>query len=162
MCENGYLYIRRVAPRRPLFELRCAILEICASAGWIDTSADLMLGKWSGAGPFTEGDPQYMAVYKQIINHSLFKSWADREEFLLTISKLINGPVLAHRLRIGRVTFPNNIHQTTAAHQDFHYIRGTPQTYTIWTPLGDCPFELGGLAVLRGLHSAGTVEQDLL
>src|SRR5436190_2216388 len=128
--EDGYLFLRSLAPRSPLLELRRAILQICADAGWIDASEDLMFGKWSGAGPFTEGDWQYMAVYKQIINHPLFKSWADQREFVETITKIIDAPVLAHRLRIGRVTFPNNVNQTTAAHQDFHYIRGTPQTYT--------------------------------
>ena len=159
--EDGYLLVRKLAPRLPLLELRRAILLICANAGWVDGSADLMLGKWSGAGPFTEGDPQYMAVYKQIINHPLFKAWADQREFVETITKIIDAPVLAHRLRIGRVTFPNNVNQTTAAHQDFHYIRGTPQTYTIWSPLGDCPMELGGLAVLRGSNRAGFLEHDL-
>jgi hypothetical protein len=159
--EDGYIFLRKLAPRSPLLKLRHAILQICADAGWINTAEDLMLGKWSGAGPFTEGDPQYMAVYKQILNHPLFKSWADREEFVRMISKIVDGPVLAHRLRIGRVTFPNNVNQTTAAHQDFHYIRGTPQTYTMWTPLGDCPLELGGLAVLRGSHIAGFIDHDL-
>jgi ectoine hydroxylase-related dioxygenase (phytanoyl-CoA dioxygenase family) len=70
--------------------------------------------------------------------------------------------VLAHRLRIGRITFPNNVNQTTAAHQDFNYIRGTSETYTIWTPIGDCPFDLGGLAVLRGSHRAGFIEHEVI
>jgi ectoine hydroxylase-related dioxygenase (phytanoyl-CoA dioxygenase family) len=140
-------------------ELRRAMLEICAAAGWIDGS-DRMSERWSGAGPFTEGDPQYMAVYKQIINHPLFIAWPERREFIETIGKIVDGPVLAHRLRIGRVTFPNNVQQTTAAHQDFQYIRGSAQTYTVWTPIGDCPIELGALAVLRGSHRAGFIEHQ--
>src|SRR5205823_13078506 len=55
----------------------------------------------------------------------------------------------------------NNAVQTTAAHQDHWYIRGTPATYTVWTPLGDCPIELGGLAILRGSHRGGFIEHRL-
>jgi len=76
------------------------------------------------------------------------------------VAKLLDGPVLAHRLRIGRITFPNNVGQTTTAHQDFHYISGTSETFTIWTPLGDCPIELGGLAVLRGSQRAGFIKHS--
>jgi hypothetical protein len=159
MREDGYLFIRGLAPRDALLELRRAILEICRDAGWIDSSsADLMHGKWSGAGPFTEGEPEYQAVYKRIINHPLFLAWPDREEFGRTLAKIAGAPVQAHRLRIGRITFPNNVQQTTGAHQDFQYIRGAADTYTIWTPIGDCPIELGGLAVLRGSHHGGFIE----
>lgn len=156
MRDDGYLFLRKVAPREQLLALRRAIVQICAAAGWCDDD-----GRWSGAGPFTEGEPEYMAVYRQVINHPLFIAWADQRAFLNVMRKILDGEVLAHRLRIGRVTFPNNVNQTTAAHQDFNYIRGTPETYTIWTPLGDCPIELGGLAVLRGSHRGGFIEHEL-
>src|SRR5262249_10110996 len=51
--------------------------------------------------------------------------------------------------------------QTTAPHQDHWYIRGTPATYTIWMPLGDCPLPLGGLAVLPKSHQRGFIEHHL-
>jgi ectoine hydroxylase-related dioxygenase (phytanoyl-CoA dioxygenase family) len=159
--RDGYLFLRRLADKDALLELRHALLQICASEGWIERSPDPLQAKWSGAGPFTEGDPEYMSVYRQIINHALFKRFADRPEFTATMEKILEGPVLAHRLRIGRVTFPNNIQQSTAAHQDFQYIRGTARTFTIWTPIGDCPIELGGLAVLRGSHAGGFIEHEL-
>src|SRR5207253_3964788 len=69
----------------PIF--RRAMLEICAAAGWIDASGELTDGRWNGAGPFTEGDPSYQAVYKRIVNHPLFQTWADRHEFVGTRSE---------------------------------------------------------------------------
>src|SRR5262245_55330356 len=111
MRENGYLFVRGLAPHEPLMQLRRAILEICRDAGWIDRSGDLMQGKWSGAGPFTEGEPEYQAVYKQIINHPLFLGWADHKPFVKTVEAIVDSPIIAHRLRIGRVTFPNNVAQ---------------------------------------------------
>jgi hypothetical protein len=159
--EDGYLFLPNLAPHDRLIQLRRAMLEICAAAGWVDRSGDLMLGKWSGAGPFTEGDPTYQSVYKQILNHPSFRSWADQEAYTSVVGRIIDGPVQAHRLRIARVTFPNNTSQTTGAHQDFQYIRGSPQTYTIWTPIGDCPVDLGGLAVLRGSHKTGFIDHQV-
>jgi hypothetical protein len=161
MRDDGYLFLRGLASRDALMDLRRAMLEICREAGWVDSAGDLMQGKWSGAGPFTEGDQEYSPVYKRIINHPLFLAWAERAEFARVLAMIADGPVQAHRLRIGRVTFPNNLRQTTAAHQDFQYIRGTADTYTVWTPVGDCPIELGGLAVLRGSHGAGFIEHRL-
>ncbi|MBC8107834.1 MAG: phytanoyl-CoA dioxygenase family protein [Anaerolineae bacterium] len=157
LARDGYLFLRGVAPREKLLAVRRAILGIVAQAGWINPKDET----WTGVGPFTEGDPEYMAVYKQILNLPEFKTYADDPKFLELTSELLDGESMAHRLRIGRVTFPNNASQTTAAHQDFQYIRGAPETYTIWSPIGDCPGELGGLAVLRGSHRAGFIEHKL-
>ncbi len=56
---------------------------------------------------------------------------------------------------IARVIFPSKIEHTTPAHQDFVHIQGTPDVWTAWLPLGDCPESLGGLGVLTGSHKAG-------
>lgn len=160
MKEDGYLFLRGLAPRDRLLDLRREMLGILESAGWIKPTHGSLDAIWSGAGPFTEGEPEYMAVYQKIINAPAFRAWADQQSFVDVMRKILDGKVLPHRLRIGRVTFPSNTGQTTAAHQDFHYIRGTAQTYTIWTPIGDCPIALGGLAVLRGSHRGGFIEHD--
>jgi ectoine hydroxylase-related dioxygenase (phytanoyl-CoA dioxygenase family) len=134
---------------------------VLAEGGWIDAKHhDAMEAIWSGAGPYTEGDSEYMAVYKRVLHLPEFERFADHANFVGLISSLLGAPAAAHKLRIGRITFPNNVAQTTAAHQDFHYIRGTSETYTIWTPVGDCSTELGGLAVLRGSHRAGFIEHS--
>jgi ectoine hydroxylase-related dioxygenase (phytanoyl-CoA dioxygenase family) len=78
--------------------------------------------------------------------------------FMDLIRKIVGGEPMLHRLRIGRITFPNNVQQTTAAHQDHWYIRGSPETYTTWQPLGECPRELGGLALLPRTHTGGFIE----
>jgi ectoine hydroxylase-related dioxygenase (phytanoyl-CoA dioxygenase family) len=160
MTEDGYLFMRGVAPKQDVLDARRDVLELCAKAGWIDAT-DLMAGKWSGAGPFTEGEQPYMNVYKQILHLKSFHELPAQSAFMNVMTKILDDNVLLHNRRIGRVTFPNNTTQTTAAHQDYHYIRGTSDTYTIWLPLGDCPIELGGLAVLRGSHKAGLIEHRM-
>ncbi len=158
MRDNGYLFVRNAAPRDRLLDLRRQILELCRDAGWVDTKSDLLQGKWSGAGPFTEGEQPYMEIYKKIVNLPAFISFPEDPALTGLVGRLFDGEVLCHRLRIGRVTFPNNTEQTTGMHQDWQYIHGTPETYTVWMPLGDCPVELGGLSVLRGSHRGGFIE----
>jgi hypothetical protein len=163
MRENGYLYFRGLGPKDRILALRKAMLEICAEAGWVDDRyAPVTEAPWSGAGPYTESEPEYMAVYKRIVHLPLFNELPADPFYMGLMEKVVDGPVMMHRMHIGRVSFPNNTVQTTPAHQDWQYIRGTPNTYTIWTPIGDCPVEVGGLKVLRGSHKRGYVEHALL
>jgi len=158
MGDHGYLFLKNVAPHAPILALRGDILNLCRAAGWIAAGARDLDADWSGAGPFTEGDPAYMEVYKQVIHLDSFKALPEDPAIVSIMEKVIDGPVLVHRRKIGRITFPNNAAQATGAHQDFFYIRGTQATYTMWMPVGDCPIELGCLAVLDGSHRQGFVE----
>jgi ectoine hydroxylase-related dioxygenase (phytanoyl-CoA dioxygenase family) len=156
MDAEGYLFFRGLGPKDKIVAARRDVIALCKDAGWCDSA-----GKWTGAGPFTEGDQEYMAVYKQIIKLPSFLAVPEDATLMELIGKIVDGPAMLHRLRIGRVTFPNNVQQTTAAHQDHWYIRGTPATYTIWMPLGDCPLALGGLSVLPRSHTEGFIEHRL-
>jgi ectoine hydroxylase-related dioxygenase (phytanoyl-CoA dioxygenase family) len=153
LADDGYLFFCGVGPRDKILAARRDVLRLCHDAGWCDLE-----GYWTGAGPFTEGDPQYMAVYKNVIKLPSFLAVPEDPAMTSVVGKILDAPPMLHRLRIGRITFPNNVAQTTAAHQDHWYIRGAEETYTIWTPLGDCPRELGGLAVLPGSHRRGFIE----
>jgi hypothetical protein len=158
MKRDGYLFLRDAGPKDRLLKLRQDMLELCRDAGWLDPKAPLMDGKWSGAGPFTEGEQPYMDVYKKVIYLQSFRDAPEAPELYALMEKVLGGPALLHQRKIGRLTFPRNVVQTTAAHQDFHYIRGTSETYTVWMPVGDCPVQLGGLAVLKGSHRQGFIE----
>lgn len=162
MERDGYVFVRGLAPKERILELRRVMLDFCREAGWLDPKADLMEGKWGGAGPFGEGDKEYMAIYKKIVNHPLFNELPADPFYLELMSKIVDGPVMMHRMHIGRISFPSNTTQTTPAHQDWQYIRGAATTYTIWTPIGDAPMEVGGLKVLRGSHRGGYVEHEVM
>jgi len=59
MREDGYLFLRSLAPREDLLALRRAILEICATAGWPKAMAN-------GPGPgHLPRRSAYMAVYRR-------------------------------------------------------------------------------------------------
>ncbi|HMN29234.1 MAG TPA: phytanoyl-CoA dioxygenase family protein, partial [Caldilineaceae bacterium] len=56
-----------------------------------------------------------------------------------------------------RLWFPQFTEHTTPIHQDFVHFQGNFETLTCWAPVGDCPIELGGLAVLPGSHKVNQV-----
>ena len=73
------------------------------------------------------------------------------------IGNLLGENVLLQPSNIARFIFPTNLEQTTPPHQDFVLIQGTPDVWTTWLPLGDCPHRMGGLSVLTGSHKKGVL-----
>ena len=73
------------------------------------------------------------------------------------VGKIVGREVLPHPQKIARLWFPKYTAHTTPIHQDFVHFQGNFQTYTCWAPVGDCPIELGGLAVLPGSHKVNNV-----
>ncbi len=55
---------------------------------------------------------------------------------------------MPHRGDTCRAFSPGALDLTTLPHQDHFYVRGTTDLWTVWIPLGNCPVEQGGLAVL--------------
>ena len=73
------------------------------------------------------------------------------------MEKVIGGEVLPHPQKIMRLWYPQYTDHTTPIHQDYVHFQGSYDTYTCWTPIGDCPIELGALAVLPGSHHINAV-----
>ena len=146
--EEGYLAM----------QVRRDIFALCREAGWLDPDCDLMEGRWSGGDIQTEGETAYMEVYKRVVQLSSFNAFPQQPVFIDLISRLLGETAFNHNLRIARIIFPHNMAQSTGAHQDHRYIPGTAEVLTVWTPLGDCPIDLGVLAILRGSNRLGLLE----
>ena len=159
MDKFSYLFFRGLVPAETVLRVRREILELCRDAGWLDPSRDLMEGVVApGVQPTSEGRPDYMAVYRQVLRLPSFREFPSQAPLLEVARALLGGEVLVHPRRIGRITFPNNVGATTPPHQDYFYIRGAVETYSCWIALGECPTSLGGLAVWAGSHRGGYVE----
>ena len=162
MQEDGYLFFRGLIPENDVLDVRRAILELCAQAGWLDPNRDLMDGIAApNHKPLREGMAEYTPVYRQVLRAPIFHNFPDNAELRQVAEKVLGGEVLTHPRRIGRITFPNLLEATTPAHQDHFYIRGSVETYSCWTPLGNCPMELGGLAILPKSQNAGFLEHSV-
>ena len=157
--ERGYLYLKGLIPREVVLETRAQILRLCRDAGWLDPSAPLIAGVWSGRQAYVEGEKEYMEVYRRVLDLPSFQLLPHHPALLGLMRRLFGcWEVLVHPRKIGRIVFPARQEETTPPHQDYPLIKGTARTYTVWVPLGDCPRVVGGLAILPGSHRDGLRE----
>jgi hypothetical protein len=73
------------------------------------------------------------------------------------VETIMGRPIMPHPSKVARIWFPQYLEHTTPVHQDFVHFQGSFSTLTCWAPVGDCPVELGGLAVLPGSHKVNEV-----
>jgi ectoine hydroxylase-related dioxygenase (phytanoyl-CoA dioxygenase family) len=157
MDAEGYLFFRALQDPAKLAALRRDILRVLREGGWVKHGTDLAAGIAETAARCTEGDVEYTAVYHEMYKLESFHRAGHWPEVLAMMEQVIGGPVLPHPQKIARLWFPQYAEHTTPIHQDFVHFQGTFRTYTCWAPVGDCPRELGGLAVLLGSHKIDAV-----
>jgi ectoine hydroxylase-related dioxygenase (phytanoyl-CoA dioxygenase family) len=73
---------------------------------------------------------------------------------------LVGDQVLVHPKPIGRLIFPNCDRLVVHAHQDYEFMGGDPEFFTVWIPLHDCPVEMGPLRILEGSHRFGVQQHQ--
>ena len=72
---------------------------------------------------------------------------------------LLGGPIRHYEHTWFRAKTPT-FNAPTEPHCDIVYMgRGTKQLYTSWTPLGDVPYEMGGLIILENSHRQEEIKQ---
>ena len=146
MASDGYLFFRGLLPAAAVGEVYNTILNICRAHDWAD-EAGLAKGEIR-----VEGAPTFWEVYDEVQKSQDFHALAHRPELMKLIADLVQETPFLHPRNISRIVFPQTEHFTTPPHQDYVHIQGTPDVYTTWIPLSDCPQELGGVAVLAGSH----------
>jgi hypothetical protein len=157
MLDEGYLFFRRLQNPDRLLALRRDMMAVMKRGGWLAAGSDPDDGIANLSARCTEGDPEYTDVYHEIYKLESFHDSAHWPEVLGMIEKIIGRPAMPHPQKVARLWFPQYTNHTTPVHQDFVHFQGNFETYTAWAPVGDCPIELGGLAVLPGSHKVNTV-----
>ena len=158
MDDEGYLFLRKFQDPDKLWELRIQVLErLRAASNWFVPGSDLTDGRVDPAKACTEPDREYQDVYHEAYKLPAFHESAHTVEVVSLIGHLVRGPVFPHPHVIMRLWFPHYTKHTTPFHQDFVHFQSNLELVTVWTPLGDCPLELGPLAVVEGSHKVGKV-----
>lgn len=155
--EDGYLFFRGLQDRERLRALRREMLAVLQKGGWLAPGTDPMDGIADLEARCTEGDIEYTEVYHEVYKLEAFHRAAHAPEVVRMMGSILGKPAMPLPQKVARLWFPQYLEHTTPAHQDFVHFQGDFQTLTCWAPVGDCPRELGGLAVLAGSHHAGRV-----
>ncbi|MGH7143471.1 MAG: phytanoyl-CoA dioxygenase family protein [Planctomycetota bacterium] len=159
--EDGYLYFRGLLPRQELLDLRRKILELAHEAGWLQEGRPVMEGiakPGTFVMEFSGKCPEWRVFYRKLQSLREFHALAHRAEILQVLQAVLGGEILVQPRNMSRIMFPGDTTYTTPPHQDHIHIRGTPDVWTCWFPAGDCPTELGGLAVLPGSNRTGLLK----
>jgi hypothetical protein len=157
IAAEGYLFFKHLQPAGKLLALRREMLTVIQRGGWLVPGTDPVDGIANGAAQCTEGDVAYTDVYHEVYKLEPFHRSAHWPEVLDVVALIMGRPVMPHPQKIARLWFPKYTEHTTPIHQDFVHFQGNFQTLTCWAPVGDCPIELGGLAVLPGSHKVNRV-----
>ena len=157
IAEEGYLFFKKLQDPGKLWALREEMLTTIQAGGWLVAGTEPMDGIADISTQCTEGDSAYAEVYHEVYKLEAFHRSGHWPEVIGMVEKIIGKPVLPHPQKIARLWFPKYTAHTTPIHQDFVHFQGNFETYTCWAPVGDCPIELGGLAVLPGSHKSNKV-----
>ncbi len=152
---EGAMVLRQVCDRESLAHLREQLLV--RAKPWL--SHDDVAKK--GSVIYENGsDPIWQTWYDQVQHLRTFHAFAHQPPLLKIMSDLLGGEVLVHPRSIARAVGPGTARFTTPPHQDHWYIGGTRGVWTAWIPLGDCPLEMGGIAVLPRSHHNGVLPRE--
>jgi len=105
----------------------------------------------------TEGDAAYSPVYHEVYRLESFHALPHDAALVSMVETIINCRTIPVPGNKARIWFPKFKEHTTPTHQDFVHYQGSLQALTCWTPVGDCPIELGPLAVLPRSHTVKKV-----
>lgn len=155
--NDGYLFFRQLQNPDKLLALRREMLGVMQQGGWLVSGTDPIEGIANIDARCTEGDPEYTNVYHEVYRLQSFHESAHWPEVNGVIEKVIGRPSMPQPQKVARLWFPQYTDHTTPIHQDFVHFQGSFDNLTCWTPVGDCPRELGGLAVLKGSNQVKRV-----
>ena len=157
MAEEGYLFFRQLQSPDKLLNLRREIMSAVQQASWLIQGTDPMDGVADINKQYTEGDNEYSAGYAKAYKLESFHRAAHCPEVTSIVEKITGKPMMPQPSKVARVWFPKYIEHTTPKHQDFVHFQGSFDNITCWAPVGDCPIELGGLAIIPGSHKVNRV-----
>lgn len=153
---DGYVYLPGVLDQALVWELRAAIAEILLDMAWIQGDPmDLVTGFGSDDIKIEGRHPDWIAFYNRVQSLRAFHAFAHQPALQQIAHAICGGEHIFHPRHICRLCFPHTQQFTTPPHQDYFYINGSPETWTAWVPIGNCPISLGSLAVLPGSHREG-------
>ncbi len=156
-AERGYLFFRALLPAQTVLEVRHDVLGVLGDHGALADGSETDAGI-AKPGLVLEGSnptDQYRAYYNKVLSVHSFNALPHHPRIMAVVEQLVGDAVLVHPRHICHAIFPAPETFKTPPHQDHFSVGGTPATWTVWLPLGDCDSALGGVMLAEGSHADG-------
>ena len=156
LADDGYLFLRGLLPREAILDVRARLLNKAAEGRWLAPNSPIAAGIANSAAACKDPEPRYMSVFRGLWSDEALHRLRIDPRALALFDRIFGERALAHPMFVQRNIFPQseNFDFTTGIHQDRVHIGGAT-SYAMWMPLGDCPREMGSLAVAAGSHTTG-------
>jgi len=152
---RGYALIRNLLPKEAVDVAQTEVTRVLSQADWLEAErspSDRIPKPGAACG---DPDPTFKRIYQEVFNLEALHALPHQPALRQVMQMVAGEQVLIHPKPIVRLIFPNCERLVTHAHQDYEFMGGDPECYTVWIPLHDCPIEVGPLRILEGSHRHG-------
>lgn len=160
LALRGYALIRQLIPRSDVEAVLVDVADVLSRAGWLRPGGSPTDRIPADGAAYGDPDPLFKCTYQEVFNLERFHAIPHHAELKKVMAMVVGDQVLIHPKPIGRLIFPRCERLVTHAHQDYEFMGGDPEFYTVWIPLHDCPMEVGPLRILEGSHRYGIQEHQ--
>lgn len=155
MTTKGYVLIRGLLPRETIGAALGDVTRVLSAAGWLLPVHDPRQRMADPGAACGDPDPMFKRTYQEVFNLESLHRLPHQPALREAMTMLVGETPLVHPKPIGRLIFPHCERLVTHPHQDYEFMGGDPEFYTVWIPLHDCPIDSGPLKILEGSHRFG-------
>jgi len=155
LSSKGYALVRGLLPHPLVTNLLDDITTILSAAGWLLPGHDPLERIANIDAACGDPDPSFKRTYRDVFGLESFHALPHNAALKRAMKMIVGEQILIHPKAIGRLIFPNCERLTVHPHQDYRFMNGDPECYTVWIPLHDCPTDEGPLRILEGSHHFG-------
>lgn len=158
--SRGYALIRGLLPQDAVSRTLAEIARVLSAAGWLLPGHDPLERVADPGAACGDPDPAFKRTYQEVFNLEAFHALPHHPALRQVMKALVGERLLVHPKPIGRLIFPHCERLTVHAHQDYRFMGGDPECFTVWIPLHDCPTNVGPLRVVEGSHRLGYLRHE--
>jgi hypothetical protein len=155
--SRGYILIRGLLPQKDVRQVLIGITRIISAAGWLLADHDPIERAANLRAACGDPEPEFKRTYQDVFSLAEFHALPHHPELQRVMKMIVGDRLLIHPKPIGRLIFPNCKRLTVHAHQDYRFMGGDPECFTVWIPLHDCPIDVGPLQIMEGSHRSGFI-----
>jgi Phytanoyl-CoA dioxygenase (PhyH) len=160
MDAKGYVLIRGLLPQDELSRTLGEITQVLSAAGWLLAGYDPLEHIADPHAACGDPDPEFKRTYQTVFNLESFHVLPHHPALRQVMKMLVGDRILVHPKPIGRLIFPHCERLRVHAHQDYRFMGGDPECFTVWIPLHDCPANVGPLRIVEGSHRRGYLRHE--